>query len=161
MRRSLFIQRCCVAAFGILAISAGWFLHDIPLSYAKKTTTSSTVQVSSNTPVSAASDPISSRLDTLDASPMAQGPAYHGDAITQSSLYQLSSGLRPGRGTPIPAANSVQALPVVDVAFYNWRGELLSGWLALLPAVAPRKKNRRPPARRRPRSLPPQACWFE
>jgi uncharacterized protein len=136
MSRSLLVQRCCVAAFGILAICAGWFLHDIPLSYAKKAPSISSVQAS-NTPVSAVSDPISSRLDTPIASPTVQGPAYHGDAIKQSLLYQLTSGLRPGRGVPIPAASSVQALPVVDVSFYNWRGELLSGWLALQTPQAP------------------------
>ncbi len=134
MLRSLLVQRCCVAALGILAICAGWFLHDIPLSYAKRAT--STVQVS-NTPVSAVSKPISSLLNTPVASTMTQGPAYHGDAITQSSLYQLTSGLRPGRGAPIPPASSVQALPVIDVTFYNWRGELLSGWLALQTPQAP------------------------
>jgi pimeloyl-ACP methyl ester carboxylesterase len=132
MLRSLFVQRCAVAVFGILAISAGWFLHGIPLSHAKKTV--STVQ-STNTPVSAASNPISSRLTTPSAA--TPGPAFHSDAIMQSSLYQLTSGLRPGRGVPIPAASSVQELPVIDVTFYNWRGELLSGWLALQTPQAP------------------------
>ncbi|HEY5004032.1 MAG TPA: alpha/beta hydrolase [Ktedonobacteraceae bacterium] len=132
MRRSLFVQRCVVAVFGILAICAGWFLHDIPLSQAKKT--ASSVQ-SSNTPVSAATDPISSRLNTPSVA--TPGPAFHSDAIMQSSFYQLTSGLRPGRGVAIPAASSVQELPVTDVTFYNWRGELLSGWLALQTPQAP------------------------
>lgn len=134
MQRSLFIQRCVVAVFGILAICAGWFLHDIPLTHAKKVATS--VQAS-NTPVSAATDPISSLLDTPSASPTASIPAYHSDAIMQSSLYQLTSGLRPGRGVPIPPASSVKELPVVDVEFYDWRGELLSGWLALQKSEGP------------------------
>jgi fermentation-respiration switch protein FrsA (DUF1100 family) len=132
MRRSLFVQRCMVAVFGILAISAGWFLHDIPLSHAKKTAIS--VQAS-NTPVSATTNPISSRLNTPSVATPA--PMFHSDAIMQSSLYQLTSGLRPGRGVPIPAASSVQELPVIDVTFYNWRGELLSGWLALQTPQAP------------------------
>ncbi len=57
-----YLSALCVAVFGILAISAGWFLHDIPLSHTKKTVSS--VQAS-NTPVSAATNPISSRLKTL------------------------------------------------------------------------------------------------
>ena len=134
MRKSLFVQRCFLAALGILAISAGWFLHDIPLSYAKKTTGS--VQVS-NTPVSAATNPISSSLNKSAPSQANQTPAFHSDAIIQSSSYQLTSGLRPGRGAPIPPASSVQELPVVDVTFYNWRGELLSGWLSLQTPQAP------------------------
>ena len=134
MRRSLLIQRCLIVALGILSIGAGWFLHDIPLSYAKKATSSVPV---TNTPVSAVSKPISSRLSTPTTAATTQGPAYHGDAITQSTFYQLTSGLRPGRGTPIPSASSVQELPVVDVSFYNWRGELLSGWLALQTPQAP------------------------
>jgi uncharacterized protein len=130
--RRLFVQRCVVAVFGILAICAGWCLHDIPLSQAKKT--ASSVQ-SSNTPVSAATNPISSRLNTPSVA--TPEPAFHSDAIMQSSFYQLTSGLRPGRGVPIPAASSVQELPVADVTFYNWRGELLSGWLALQTPQAP------------------------
>jgi dipeptidyl aminopeptidase/acylaminoacyl peptidase len=52
-------------------------------------------------------------------------------------LYQLTSGLHPGRGEAIPNAADVLALPVEDVSFYNWRGELLSGWLALNSPGAP------------------------
>src|SRR5271157_2569066 len=47
-----------------------------------------------------------------------------------SSLQQLTQGLHPGRGEPIPAAQDVHELPVMDVSFYNKRGYLLSGWLA-------------------------------
>jgi hypothetical protein len=35
------------------------------------------------------------------------------------------------------AAADVTALPVKDVSFYDWRGELLSGWLALITPEAP------------------------
>jgi uncharacterized protein len=45
--------------------------------------------------------------------------------------------LHPGRGQAIPAAADVTELPVKDVSFYNWRGELLSGWLALDTPEAP------------------------
>jgi len=54
-----------------------------------------------------------------------------------SSLYQLTSGLRPGRGIAIPPARDVAALPVFDVSFYNQRGNLISGWLALRAPHAP------------------------
>ncbi len=54
-----------------------------------------------------------------------------------SSLYQLTGGLRPGRGDVIPPAKDVQDLPVFDVSFYNQRGNLISGWLALRAPHAP------------------------
>ncbi len=63
------------------------------------------------------------------------GPLDH--ALYSSNLYSLTAGLRPGRGAPIPDAADVTALPVQDVSFYNWRGELLSGWLALTTPDAP------------------------
>ena len=54
-----------------------------------------------------------------------------------SALLQLTAGLRPGPGAPIPDARAVHALPVSDVSFYNWRGYLLSGWFALRTPQAP------------------------
>ncbi len=46
-------------------------------------------------------------------------------------VQALTQGLYPGRGDPIPTAQDVHQLPVVDISFYNKRGNLLSGWLAL------------------------------
>jgi dipeptidyl aminopeptidase/acylaminoacyl peptidase len=63
------------------------------------------------------------------------GPLYH--ELYSSDFYALTAGLRPGRGQPIPDAADVPDLPVQDVSFYNWRGELLSGWLALTTPGAP------------------------
>jgi uncharacterized protein len=63
------------------------------------------------------------------------GPLYH--ELYSSEFYALTAGLRPGRGQPIPDAADVPDLPVQDVSFYNWRGELLSGWLALTTPGAP------------------------
>ena len=63
------------------------------------------------------------------------GPLEH--ALFSSAMYALTSGLRPGRGQPIPDAADVLELPVQDISFYNWRGELLSGWLALTMPGAP------------------------
>jgi alpha/beta superfamily hydrolase len=57
--------------------------------------------------------------------------------IEHSKFFQLTNGLHPGRGEPIPAAKDVNGLPVFDVSFYNWRGNLLSGWLALNAPHAP------------------------
>ena len=57
--------------------------------------------------------------------------------LSPGDLYRLTAGLHPGRGQAIPNAADVLALPVQDVAFYNWRGELLSGWLALNSPGAP------------------------
>ena len=63
------------------------------------------------------------------------GPLSH--ARSQNDWYRLTAGLHPGRGEAIPDAADVPDLPVEDVSFYNWRGELLSGWLALSSPGAP------------------------
>jgi dipeptidyl aminopeptidase/acylaminoacyl peptidase len=123
-------QRCFFGLSLVIAIFAGWFLHGIPAAH----TTSSAHSTASNIPLNAMTKPISSSLVTPLATRL---PAPRENVVIRSSLYQLTSGLRPGRGSPIPAASSVQQLPVVDVSFYNWRGELLSGWLALQTPEAP------------------------
>ena len=61
----------------------------------------------------------------------------HYNSQTRAVVYQLTSGLRPGRGETIPPAQSIHALPVSDVSFYNFRGYLLSGWFALNTPQAP------------------------
>ncbi|MGH2493526.1 MAG: alpha/beta hydrolase [Ktedonobacteraceae bacterium] len=81
--------------------------------------------------------------DATSPSPMADfssfvdeaWPLYH--AMTATGVFQLTAGLRPGRGEAIPNAADVSALPVKDVSFYNARDELLSGWLALSSPGAP------------------------
>jgi pimeloyl-ACP methyl ester carboxylesterase len=60
---------------------------------------------------------------------------YNGQERAQ--VYQLTAGLRPGRGEPIPAAQDVHVLPVQDISFYNLRGYLLSGWIAINSPDAP------------------------
>ncbi len=54
-----------------------------------------------------------------------------------SDLQQLTQGLHPGRGDPIPDAKDVHELPVMDVSFHNKRGNLLSGWLAIRSPLVP------------------------
>lgn len=61
----------------------------------------------------------------------------HYNSQTRSVMYQLTAGLRPGHGDPIPAAQDVHDLPVTDVSFYNLRGYLLSGWIAISSPDAP------------------------
>ena len=87
-----------------------------------------------NVPISGDAIPLSSMGDFYSFADKLW-PLYH--ALSQNDLYQLTSGLHPGRGEAIPNAADVHALPVHDVAFYNWRGELLSGWLALNSPGAP------------------------
>jgi len=134
MQRSLLVWRCFLAALGILAICSGWFLNDNPLSYAKKVTSSAQTGKTSG---SNENQLALSNLSTPTASSKILGPEYNTAAIEQSPLYALTSGLRPGRGAPIPSASSVQAFPVIDVTFANSRGELLSGWLAVQTPQAP------------------------
>src|SRR6266496_1494620 len=131
MRRSSVIQRCLFGVSLVLALFMGWSLHNVQSSHAGTIASSSQA---SNAPLNTTTSPISSRLSTPQATVL---PTPKQDPMIRSSLYQETSGLRPGRGSPIPPASSVQQLPVVDVSFYNWRGELLSGWLALQTPQAP------------------------
>jgi uncharacterized protein len=75
------------------------------------------------------------------ASKMARSPVVNpnqsGNSDDSSNLEQLTQGLHPGRGEPIPAAKDINELPVQDIFFYNRRGNLLSGWLALHTPKAP------------------------
>lgn len=59
------------------------------------------------------------------------------DSDDDSNLEQLTQGLHPGRGEPIPDARDIKELPVQDALFYDRRGNLLSGWLALHASMAP------------------------
>lgn len=87
-----------------------------------------------NTAISGEPAPLSSAMGAPSFASNG-GPLYH--ALYSGNLYALTTGLRPGRGEPIPDAADVMELPVQDVSFYNWRGELLSGWLAITTPGAP------------------------
>jgi pimeloyl-ACP methyl ester carboxylesterase len=78
--------------------------------------------------------PISSQLGTSTSNTPVKEFALSSIKLDQ---IKLTAGLHPGRGPAIPVAADVTALPVKDVSFYNWRGELLSGWLALTTPEAP------------------------
>ncbi|QBD78085.1 hypothetical protein EPA93_19625 [Ktedonosporobacter rubrisoli] len=124
MRKWLWFRRLILVFFLILAISAGWFLHGIiSPSHAKP----KHPQVR-NTPIKTVMSPMSS---TIQDPQSAERINLRSNTGVRSRLFQLTAGLRPGRGDPVPEARDVHELPVADVAFYNWRGELLSGWLAL------------------------------
>src|SRR5579884_730887 len=131
MRLSLAIRRHSLAFLLIVAVLGGWFLRGIPF---PQSATSAKGSGYTNVPINGSAEPLSS---SLDSSSCADKACPHSDAESANNLYRLTSGLRPGRGEPIPNAADVHALPVEDVSFYNWRGELLSGWLSLTSAGAP------------------------
>ncbi len=87
-----------------------------------------------NSPLGSGNAPISSQLGTSTSNNPVEDFALNS---VISNQIKLTAGLHPGRGPVIPAAEDVTALPVKDVKFYNWRGELLSGWLALITPEAP------------------------
>ena len=128
MRLSIFIWRSILSVFFILAIAATWFLRGMELAQ-----NSGGHSASQNRPLTPAASPISS--DLLSASSYNHIPVAL-DSV-EANQIKLTAGLRPGRGQPIPDAAEVYELPVMDVSFYNWRGELLSGWLSLTTSDAP------------------------
>jgi alpha/beta superfamily hydrolase len=102
---------------GVLA--AAWFLHDASQDLR--------AAVPNNTV----------RIPTSVHPSVSPTRSHVSQSLYGPSFSTLTNGLRPGRGGPIPDARTVQALPVVDVAFYNARGNLLSGWLAINTPEAP------------------------
>jgi pimeloyl-ACP methyl ester carboxylesterase len=114
-----------------MALMTGWLLHGIILVPGKSAEGSSS---DVNSLLRSGNVPISSELGTSTRNNPVADFALNS---IKSDQIKLTSGLHPGRGPAIPAAAEVTALPVKDVSFYNWRGELLSGWLALVAPEAP------------------------
>lgn len=116
------IQRFVSGLLLVIALLVGWFLHGIPLAQNK---------------------PPAGQLQTAPISSSLNSPTNVGamPSLALNSIksiqVKLTEGLHPGRGEPIPAAVDIYELPVIDVSFYNWRGELLSGWLGLNAPQAP------------------------
>src|SRR5438874_9450399 len=131
MHFTLFFRRL---GFGLLlacTLVAGWLLHGMLLA-SNNSTAESSPGVSSA--LHSGNVPISSQVGTSTNKNPLQDFALNS---IKSDQLKLTEGLHPGRGQAIPAATDVTALPVKDVRFYNWRGELLSGWLALITPEAP------------------------
>ncbi len=130
MRQLPGLRRFTFCLLLVCAVLAGWFLRGIQL-----LPDSSSVRAM-NSPDSVDVSTISSNVGNAQ-SKAKHGLILDGNIPKRRSLYQLTAGLRPGRGDPIPDAADVHELPVVDVSFYNWRGELLSGWLSITVPGAP------------------------
>ncbi len=118
-------RRCLFAVFLLVAALGGWFPPGAQFPQSGTGRGSSAV---TNVPINGDAIPLSS---TTNFSSFADNlwPFYH--TLTSTDWYRLTAGLHPGRGQAIPDAADVPDLPVEDVSFYNWRGELLSGWIAL------------------------------
>jgi alpha/beta superfamily hydrolase len=123
------IRRCIFACLLLVAVLGGWFPSSAQL---PQSGTSAGSSARTNVPTNGNAYPPSS---SVDFSSFADKAHHH----TRFLIYlaRLTGGLHPGRGEPIPNAVDVHALPVEDVSFYNWRGELLSGWLSLTSPTAP------------------------
>jgi uncharacterized protein len=119
------IRRAIFGGLLVLAVAGGWFLRGWQLSQRDS---------NANIPLSTDAVPLSSRVDI---SAVADFLWSRNNPQARENLLRLTAGLRPGRGQPIPDAADVHELPVIDVSFYNWRGELLSGWLSLTTPGAP------------------------
>ena len=115
----------------LLAVSGGWVLRGMEFAQPVPATTRS---ADANVPISSNGLPLSS---SLDFSSFTDGEWSYDPTRSLINLYRLTSNLHLGRGEPIPNAADVYALPVQDISFYNWRGELLSGWLSLTSPSAP------------------------
>jgi uncharacterized protein len=131
MHFNLFIRRLGFASLLICLLGAGWLLHGL---IGGSSTTPIKRSSDMNDALSTGASPISSQLGTSASNQPVQDFALNSINANQ---IKLTASLHPGRGQSIPAATEVNELPVNDVSFYNWRGELLSGWLALNMPEAP------------------------
>src|SRR5947209_3035113 len=112
MQLSLAIRRRSFAILLMVAVLGGWFLRGIPF---PQDATSAKGLAHTNVPINGDTHPLSS---SLDVSSCADKVCPYSE--TRSPNNRLTSGLRPGRGEPIPNAADVHALPVEDASFYNW-----------------------------------------
>ena len=131
MHFSLFTHRVIYGSLLVLMLVVGWFLHGVIQGPVQSTTRASTQTSDLLPPIKA---PLSSQMI------MPPSTSFEGDfALNAIKLDRitLTAGLRPGRGVAIPNAADVTLLPVKSINFYNWRGELLSGWLAVRTSEAP------------------------
>ena len=128
---TLFFRRLGFGLLLVFTLVAGWLLHGMILA---STNTSAGRSSSVNSPLSSGNVPISSQLGTSTGNKPVEDFALNS---IRSDEIKLTAGLHPGRGQAIPAAADVAELPVKDVSFYNWRGELLSGWLSRITPQAP------------------------
>ncbi|GCE28440.1 hypothetical protein KDA_39240 [Dictyobacter alpinus] len=114
----------------MFVLSVSWCLHAVyvsPVNGAAATLQ----QVARQNTWALESDPLisSDTQDTNNASTLNQSE--------KSELFQLTQGLRPGQSTPIPPVRDIHVIPAFDVSFYNDRGNLISGWLAVRAPQAP------------------------
>ena len=131
MNFTLFFRRFGLGVLLIFTLVAGWILHGLILA---PTNSSAQRSPGVNASLGTGTVPISSQLGASTSNNPLLDPALNSIKFNQ---LKLTAGLHPGRGQAIPAAADVRELPVKDVSFYNWRGELLSGWLALITPEAP------------------------
>jgi len=131
MHFTLFFRRLGFGLLLVCTLVAGWLMHGMIVA---PTTTSAERSPGVNAPLRTGTVPISSQLGTSTSNNPVSDFALNS---IKSNQIKLTAGLHPGRGQTIPAAAEVNELPVKDVSFYNWRGELLSGWLALITPQAP------------------------
>src|SRR5258708_4493436 len=123
------IRHCIFACLLLVAVMGGWCPSSAPL---PQSGTSAGNSAKMNVPING--DGFATSF-SVDFPAVADKAHYHRQFLID--LARLAGGLHPGRGEPIPNAADVHVLPVEDVSFYNWRGELLSGWLSLASPTAP------------------------
>jgi len=131
MHFTLFFRRLGFGSLLVFTLVAGWLLHGMIFAPGNSKAESSQ---GTSFVLSPGEVPISSKLANSTNNNPVDDIALN--AITSDQL-KLTAGLHPGRGQAIPAAADVTELPVKDVSFYNWRGELLSGWLSIITPDAP------------------------
>ncbi|HZR41653.1 MAG TPA: alpha/beta fold hydrolase [Ktedonobacteraceae bacterium] len=123
-----FLKRLTIVIFLVLIVPANWFLYSAGI-------LSDSVAAHSATSSHQAAKPGNTPEPSYKESADMKLIRYSGELRT--TLAQRTSGLHPGRGEPVPVAKDVQDLPVVDISFHDWRGFVISGWLALQTPQAP------------------------
>ena len=124
------MKRILFSLLFVYALLAGWFLRGL------EAIPDATTAYTPNTPINGGITPLSSQVENTHTKASHWQEFAYGIPL-DLTLSQLTAGLRPGRGAPIPDAADVHELPVDDITFSNWRGELLSGWLSVMTPEAP------------------------
>jgi uncharacterized protein len=130
MYRSSFVRSFLISIILVFVVSLLWCIYSVGISPANSATDALFRSAQKNARFMEAGKLISSQAKNTEQS----STLY--DSV-QSDLFQLTDGLRPGPGPAIPAARDVHQIPVRDISFFNQRGYLLSGWIAIYSRQAP------------------------
>jgi pimeloyl-ACP methyl ester carboxylesterase len=130
MYRSSFVRSFLISIILVFVVSLLWCIYAVDISPANSATDALLHAAQKNARSMNAGQLISAQVKNTGHSSILNNSV-------QSDLFQLTDGLRPGHGPAIPGVRNIHQIPVMNISFFNQRGSLLSGWIAVYSRWAP------------------------